>query len=161
MHDQPGVMPMSQPSVKYLCPEHFEWQRVDVYGAAMDKAVVFEGAHDVRSAFFKMAAGCTIPSHKHTKWVQAMVLDGCMLVQQEGTEPFRAKSGSVYFVNPGFSHVETAESNSLLLVTRAKIARVGSSRHMRSRWYKPPALDAKTTVQPRCNLASMGCGFVQ
>jgi quercetin dioxygenase-like cupin family protein len=93
----------------------------------MDKAVVFEGAHDVRSAFFKMAAGCTIESHEHTKWVQVMVLDGCMLVCQQGAESFRARSGSVYFVSPGFQHVETAEVDSLLLVTQ------GEDRQLRSR----------------------------
>ena len=106
--------------MKHLRPDTLEWQRVDVYGTAMDKAVVFEGAHDVRSAFFRMSAGCTIENHKHTKWVQVMVLDGCMHVQQEGAEPFRAKSGSVYFVNPGFPHVETAEIDSLLLVTQGE-----------------------------------------
>lgn len=86
----------------------------------MEKAVVFEGAHGVRSAFFKMAAGAFIQSHKHTKWVQVMVLEGCMLVQQEAAEAFRAKSGSIYFVNPGFAHVETAEVDSLLLVTQGE-----------------------------------------
>ena len=86
----------------------------------MDKAVVFEGAHAVRSAFFRMSAGVTIPRHQHTKWVQVMVLEGRMLVQQEGAEAFRAESGSVYFVNPGFPHVETAEVDSLLLVTQGE-----------------------------------------
>lgn len=111
---------MSQPSVKCLRPDELHWQRVDVYGAAMDKAVVFEGAHDVRSAFFRMAAGCTIESHTHTKWVQVMVLDGCMRVTQENADPFEARSGSVYFVNPGFAHVETAVVDSLLLVTQGE-----------------------------------------
>jgi quercetin dioxygenase-like cupin family protein len=111
---------MTQSSVKHLCPDHLVWEQVDVYGATMDKAVIFEGAHAVRSAFFRMSAGVTIPNHQHTKWVQVMVLDGCMLVQQEGAEAFRAKSGSVYFVNPGFPHVETAEVDSLLLVTQGE-----------------------------------------
>ena len=86
----------------------------------MKKATVFEGAHGVRSAFFKMSAGSTIAQHKHTKWVQVMVLEGCISVKQEGAEPFLAQAGSAYFVNPGFPHVETAEVDSLLLVTQGE-----------------------------------------
>jgi quercetin dioxygenase-like cupin family protein len=111
---------MNHFSVKHVRAKDLNWQKVDVYGAAMDKAAVFEGGHGIRSAFFRMSAGCTIPAHKHTKWVQVMVLEGCMLVMQDGAEPFRAQGGSVYFVNPGFAHVETAEVESLLLVTQGE-----------------------------------------
>jgi quercetin dioxygenase-like cupin family protein len=111
---------MTQTSVRHFSPDHLDWNRVDVYGTAMDKAVVFEGAYGVRSAFFRMSAGTIIPSHRHTKWVQVMVLEGCMLVQQEAAQTFRARPGTAYFVNPGFSHVETAEVDSLLLVTQGE-----------------------------------------
>jgi quercetin dioxygenase-like cupin family protein len=111
---------MSDFSVRHVGSDNMKWERVEVQGVPMDKAVVFEGAHDVRSAYFRMSAGCTIPAHRHTKWVQVMVLEGCMLVQQEGAETFRARQGSVYFVNPGFTHVETAEVECLLLVTQGE-----------------------------------------
>ena len=79
-----------------------------------------QNALGLASAFFRMAAGCTIESHTHTKWVQVMVLDGCMRVTQENAVPFQAPSGSVYFVNPGFAHVETAMVDTLLLVTQGE-----------------------------------------
>ena len=31
---------MSEFSVKHVCPQNLNWQTVDVYGAAMDKATV-------------------------------------------------------------------------------------------------------------------------
>lgn len=62
-------------SVKHVHSGNIGWERVQVHGVPMDKAVVFEGAHDVRSAYFRMLAGCTIPAHRHAKWVQVMVLD--------------------------------------------------------------------------------------
>ena len=73
---------MNEFSLKHVSSRGLSWQRVDVYGAATDKATVFEAAHGVRSALFRMSAGCIIPEHTHTKWVQVMVLEGCMLVTQ-------------------------------------------------------------------------------
>jgi quercetin dioxygenase-like cupin family protein len=106
--------------LNYLSAAKLDWQRVDVHGASMDKAVLFEGSHGVRSAFFKMPAGLTIPHHTHTKWVQVMVLEGCMRVEQKGSEVIDARSGSVYFLDPGHPHVETAVEDTVVLVTQGE-----------------------------------------
>jgi len=56
---------------------------------------------------------------------KATVFEGCRSVGQEGAEPFRAQAGSLYFVNPDFPHVETAEVDSLSRVTQGGTARAG------------------------------------
>lgn len=96
------------------------WQPVDVFGAAMDKQVVFEGAYDVRSAYFKMAAGCTIEPHRHTKWVQVLVLSGEMLVTQAGEPDRRVGPGQCYFVEAGETHGERAEQDTVVLVIQGE-----------------------------------------
>lgn len=96
------------------------WHSVDVRGAQMGKSVVWEGDYGVRSAFFRMPAGLRIPPHDHSKWVQVMVLDGRMRVEQEGQEPREIGSGGIYFVTAGESHVETAVVDTLLLVTQGE-----------------------------------------
>ncbi|MBN9083308.1 MAG: cupin 2 conserved barrel domain protein [Rhizobiales bacterium 62-17] len=97
-----------------------DWQQIDVHGAAMEKAVLFEGDHGVRSAFFKMPAGLQIPHHTHTKWVQVMVLEGCMQVEQQGSETIRVEGGGVYFLDPGYPHIETALTETIVLVTQGE-----------------------------------------
>jgi quercetin dioxygenase-like cupin family protein len=104
----------------HLSSEKLEWKYVDVHGAKMEKAVLFEGDHGVRSAFFKMPAGLTIAHHTHTKWVQVMVLKGCMRVDQEGSDTINATSGSVYFLDPGHPHIETAVEDTIVLVTQGE-----------------------------------------
>lgn len=96
------------------------WQTVDVYGASMEKHVVFEGAYDVRSAYFKMSADCSIESHRHTKWVQVVVLSGEMLVIQDGEPERRVGPGQCYFVDAGETHAERALQDTLVLVTQGE-----------------------------------------
>lgn len=96
------------------------WQPVDVYGASMEKHVVFEGAYDVRSAYFKMPAGCTIEPHRHTKWVQVAVLSGEMLVTQDGEPDRRVGPGQCYFVDAGETHAERAVEDTVVLVTQGE-----------------------------------------
>ena len=96
------------------------WQTVDVYGTAMDKHVVFEGAYDVRSAYFKMAAGCAIGSHQHSKWVQVLVLSGEMLVTQTGQPDRHVGPGQCYFVEAGETHGEQAVQDTVVLVTQGE-----------------------------------------
>lgn len=105
---------------QYHGGEELAWETVDVRGAEMQKAVVWEGAHDVRSAFFRMPAGLEIPDHSHTKWVQVMVLEGVMRVEQRGVPPREISAGGVYFVTPGENHVETAVEDCLVLVTQGE-----------------------------------------
>jgi quercetin dioxygenase-like cupin family protein len=104
----------------HLCKDKLDWQRAGVHGAPMEKVTLFEGGHGVRSAFFKMPAGLEIPQHTHTKWVQVMVLEGCMQVEQEGSEALRVESGGVYFLNPGYPHVETALVDTIVFVTQGE-----------------------------------------
>ena len=104
----------------HLSSKGLDWKRVDVHGASMEKAVLFEGNYGVRSAFFKMPAGLTIAHHTHTKWVQVMVLEGCMRVEQERSGTINATSGSVYFLDPGYPHVETAVEETIVLVTQGE-----------------------------------------
>ncbi|HEY2041293.1 MAG TPA: hypothetical protein VGH11_01360 [Jatrophihabitans sp.] len=86
----------------------------------MDEALIFQGDHDVLSAFYRIAAGQVIREHTHADWVQVMVLQGCIRVEQEGSEVVEAKTGSVYFVDPESSHIETALTESIVLVTQGE-----------------------------------------
>jgi quercetin dioxygenase-like cupin family protein len=96
------------------------WSDVDVRGATMAKASVFEGDYDVRSAFFRMPAGCAVPPHDHSKWVQVMVLEGRMRVEQDGEPTQEVAAGGCYFVGAGETHSETAVEDTLVLVTQGE-----------------------------------------
>jgi len=104
----------------YIDPKSLEWEDVDVRGATMGKAVIFEGDYDVRSAFFRMPAGCAIPPHDHSKWVQVMVLEGRMQVSQDGLPDCEVAAGSCYFVDAGETHVEVALEDTMVLVTQGE-----------------------------------------
>lgn len=104
----------------YLHLDELQWTDVDVFGATMSKASVFEGDYDVRSGFFRMPAGCAVPPHRHTKWVQVVVLEGTMRVEQEGELDREVTAGSCYFVEAGETHVETAVEDTLVLVTQGE-----------------------------------------
>ena len=104
----------------YIGPDDLEWSPVDVRGATMHKAAIFEGDYDVRSAFFRMPAGCAVPPHDHSKWVQVMVLEGRMRIEQEDAEPREVAAGGCYFVNAGETHVEIAVEDTLVLVTQGE-----------------------------------------
>lgn len=104
----------------YIDPSALEWTEVGVRGTTMCKAVVFEGDYDVRSAFFRMPAGCAIPAHDHTKWVQVMVLEGAMRISQDGEPDREVKAGGCYFIDAGETHVEVAVADTLLLVTQGE-----------------------------------------
>lgn len=104
----------------YHLPDGLTWETVDVRGATMAKAVVWEGDYDVRSAFFRMPAGLVIPPHHHSKWVQVTVLEGRMRVEQDGRPPREVGPGGVYFVTADETHTETATVDTLLLVTQGE-----------------------------------------
>jgi quercetin dioxygenase-like cupin family protein len=104
----------------HLSKSNLEWQQVDRHGVTMHKAILFEGAHGVRSAFFKMPAGLKMSPHTHTKWVQVAVLEGRMRVEQQGSQTIEVEGGGVYFLNPGHEHVETALLDTIVLVTQGE-----------------------------------------
>jgi quercetin dioxygenase-like cupin family protein len=83
----------------------------------LPRGLVFEGAHGVQSAFYRLAAGQRIERRRHALWVQVMVIRGGIHVDQEGAPPFDALAGSLYFLEPDVIHVETALDDTLVLVT--------------------------------------------
>ncbi len=105
---------------RYLQSDELQWTDVDVFGATMSKASVFEGNYDVRSGFFRMPAGCAVPPHHHEKWVQVVVLEGSMRIEQKGEPDREVAAGSCYFVEAGETHVETAVEDTLVLVTQGE-----------------------------------------
>ena len=105
---------------RYVDPEQLDWDAVDVRGAVMQKASIFEGDYGVRSAFFRMPAGCAVPPHTHSKWVQVAVLEGRLRIDQDGAESREVTAGCCYFVEAGETHVETAVEDSLVLVTQGE-----------------------------------------
>jgi quercetin dioxygenase-like cupin family protein len=106
---------------KYFPKEKFSWAKAPVRGGTvMEKSVVWEGEFDIRSAFFRMPEGMAIPKHTHPKWVQVMVLDGEMQVENEQDGIVRITAGGCYFVEPGDSHQETAVQDTLVLVTQGE-----------------------------------------
>jgi len=107
-------------SLCYVDSQHTDFDNVDVHGTMMGKAVVFEGDYGVRSAFFNLQKEQIISHHTHTKWVQVMVISGCMKVEQEGVDEILARAGSVYFVYPHYPHTETALEETLVLVTQGE-----------------------------------------
>ena len=106
---------------KYLTAESMSWEEATVRGGTvMEKCVVWEGAHDVRSAFFRMPQGMTIPRHTHPKWVQVMVLQGEIEVETARDGTLKIGAGECYFVEPGDTHIEKAVLDSLVLVTQGE-----------------------------------------
>ncbi len=101
----------------YHEPDSRAWSPVSVRGTAMETSPVFEG-HGARSAFFRMAPGCQIPDHHHADWVQVAVVSGRMRVEQDGVAARVIPAGGVYFVSPGEDHSETAEVETVVLVTQ-------------------------------------------
>ena len=97
-----------------------EYSDASIYGTKLLRSPIFEGDHDVRSAFFRMKKGDVIANHKHKKWVQVAVLSGTIKVKQGDSSEFVAEFGTVYFLDPGFFHVETAMEDSILLVTQGE-----------------------------------------
>lgn len=110
-------MNKERPSISHRAGGTRAWADVTV---TLHKSVIFEGRHGVRSTFFHMAPGCVIPRHTHSKWVQVMVLKGQMRVEQDGSETFYADEGGVYFVEPGYVHVETSVVDPVVLVTQGE-----------------------------------------
>ena len=106
--------------IRHCRPEDASFEDVDVYGCVMAKAPVFEGDFGVRSAYFRMKPGDVIPPHRHTKWVQVAVLSGRIRVEQGTADPIIAAPGELYFIEPGFDHVEMALEDTVLLVTQGE-----------------------------------------
>lgn len=106
---------------RYFLKEKLSWVQAPVRGGpVMDKSIIWEGNFGVRSAFFRMPEGMSIPKHTHPKWVQVMVLDGELEVETEQEGIVRIAAGGCYFVEPGDSHKETAVRDTLVLVTQAE-----------------------------------------
>ncbi len=106
---------------RFYLKSDLEWKEAPVRGGTlMQKSIVWEGEHDVRSAFFRMPRGMDIPRHTHPKWVQVMVLEGEIEVDIESGNKIRIAAGGCYFVEPGDTHMETAVVDSLVLVTQAE-----------------------------------------
>lgn len=106
--------------LRHIDSSNANYETVTVHGSNMQKAVIFEGNYDVRSGFYRLAKGHVIRRHTHTKWVQVMVVNGCMKVEQEGSEVIHAQTGSVYFLDPHHPHTETATEETLVLVTQGE-----------------------------------------
>ena len=104
----------------YVDRDEGDWTTVDVRGTSMSKLNIWEGDHDVRAGMFRMPAGMRIEAHRHDKWVNVTVLEGCMRVEQEGTPTREMHAGSCYFVLPGETHVEVATEETLLLVVQGE-----------------------------------------
>lgn len=96
------------------------WSPMSVRGTAMEMCPIFED-DDTRSALFRMAPGCQIPDHHHTHWVQVAVMSGRMRVEQDGMPARVVPAGGVYFVSPGEDHIETAEVETIVLVTQPAV----------------------------------------
>ena len=106
---------------RYLPSDQQSWTQATVRGGTvMDRSIVHEGEHGIRSAFFRMPGGTTIPEHTHPKWVQVMVLEGVMQVDTEEDGTVRIGAGGCYFVEPGDTHTETAVEDTLVLVTQGE-----------------------------------------
>ena len=106
---------------KYFKKETLSWEASTVRGGTvMNKSVVWEGAYDTRSAFFRMPKGMSIPMHTHPKWVQVMVLEGEMKIQTDEEGQVLISEGGCYFVEPGDTHMETAVVDTLVLVTQGE-----------------------------------------
>ncbi len=105
----------------YYEPVGRVWSPISVRGTPMEMCPVFQD-NGTRSALFRMPAGCTIPDHHHADWVQVAVMSGCMRVEQDGMPARTVPAGGVYFVSPGEDHVETAEVETVVLVTQPAAA---------------------------------------
>jgi len=106
---------------RYVTAKNMSWKNAPVRGGTvMEKCVIWEGEYDVRSAFFRMPEGMSIPQHTHPKWVQVMVLEGAIEVETSLDGRLRIESGECYFVEAGDTHVETAVVDSLVLVTQGE-----------------------------------------
>ena len=101
-------------------PGEMAYEESNIYGTTLRRSPVFEGDHGVRSAFIKLREGDVIRRHKHRKWVQVAIVSGSLRIEQEGAETFTAQSGEVYFLDPGHQHVETALTDTLVLVTQGE-----------------------------------------
>lgn len=105
----------------YFPKDSLSWSKAPVRGGVdMEKSIIWEGDFDVRSAFFRMPKGMSIPRHTHPKWVQVMVLEGEMEVETEQDGLVRIAAGGCYFVEPGDTHRETAIEDTLVIVTQGE-----------------------------------------
>lgn len=106
---------------RYFAKENLTWTQAPVRGGTvMDKSIIWEGDFEVRSAFFRMPEGMSVPKHTHTKWVQVMVLEGEMEIESAQDGVVRIDAGGCYFVEPGDSHTEKAVQDTLVLVTQGE-----------------------------------------
>ena len=106
---------------KYFPKEGLSWEQTTVRGGTeMERSIVWEGEYDVRSGFYRMPKGMSIPEHTHPRWVQVMVVEGAIEVETAESGTIRIDAGGCYFVEEGDTHRETAVEDSLVLVTQAE-----------------------------------------
>ena len=106
---------------KYYPAEQLSFDKAPVRGGVdIEKSVVWEGDFGMRSAFFHMPEGMSIPQHTHPLWVQVMVVKGNIKVESESDGIVNISAGGCYFVEPGDTHTETAVEDSVVLVTQGE-----------------------------------------
>ncbi len=86
---------------------------------------------EVNEAYVKLAKikGDEIPWHNHAGEDELFyVIEGSLLFEVEGQEPFRMEPGDLYIVRRGVNHrVSSAEECSLLLVENKSTAHLGDT----------------------------------
>ena len=110
----------SPPGIIWRRTADLAWNDLNIAGTPLAGAPVYASDLGVRSSFYRMAAGDMLKKHRHMKWVQVMVVEGAMEVTQDGEEPFVARAGELYFVQPRHPHTEKAIEPSLILITTAE-----------------------------------------
>jgi quercetin dioxygenase-like cupin family protein len=93
------------------------WEDAEVVGVKMERCPLWGGDHGVMTGFFRMPAGTRLPRHHHGGWVQILVLEGAMRVEQQDAPSRDVGPGGWYFVEPGDTHVETAVEDAVIFVT--------------------------------------------
>ena len=86
---------------------------------------------EVNDVYVKVAKikGEEIPWHNHAEEDELFyVLDGSLLFEQEGEEPFTMETGDLYIVKRGVNHrVSSTEECSILLVENNTTAHLGDT----------------------------------
>ena len=83
-------------------------------GPKVEKGDQWKNADGSNSYLLRMATGVHFLSHEHPNWIHVTVLQGSMKIESTAGE-LLVTSGNSYFVEPGSSHSETAESDTIAL----------------------------------------------
>lgn len=96
--------------------EDRKWESSALLGLNMDRCLLWAGAHEMLSGFFRMPAGMSFPLHRHEDWVHVLVMEGKMEVKMNGGQVHEIRRGGYCFVELGDIHIESSVEDSLLLV---------------------------------------------